>query len=163
METVIRVAIVYVFLMAALRFLGKREFGQLSPFDLVVLLMIPELVSQALVREDFSLTNAIVAVGATGEAPPLSVEEHIDVVKRVVAASAKRIPGIAGTGANSPREAIEQGLRVMDSAALSLCMDNDLPIIVFDVFAEDNIRRVAAGEPIGTVVRSRSSGGDDGD
>lgn len=62
METVIRVAVVYVFLMAALRFLGKREFGQLSPFDLVVLLMIPELVSQALVREDFSLTNAIVAV-----------------------------------------------------------------------------------------------------
>lgn len=62
METVIRVAVVYVFLMAGLRFLGKREFGQLSPFDLVVLLMIPELVSQSLVREDFSLTNAIIGV-----------------------------------------------------------------------------------------------------
>jgi uridylate kinase len=60
-------------------------------------------------------------------------------------------------------DALQRGLKVMDATALSLCMDNDLPIIVFDVFAEDNIRRVAAGERIGTVVRSRPSGGDDGD
>lgn len=52
-------------------------------------------------------TNGIVAVGTTGESPTLSVEEHIDVVKRVVARAAKRIPVIAGTGANSTREAIE--------------------------------------------------------
>jgi 4-hydroxy-tetrahydrodipicolinate synthase len=52
-------------------------------------------------------TNAIVAVGTTGESPTLSVEEHIDVVKCVVARAAKRIPVIAGTGANSTREAIE--------------------------------------------------------
>jgi 4-hydroxy-tetrahydrodipicolinate synthase len=52
-------------------------------------------------------TNAIVAVGTTGESPTLSVEEHIDVVKLVVARAAKRIPVIAGTGANSTREAIE--------------------------------------------------------
>lgn len=52
-------------------------------------------------------TNAIVAVGTTGESPTLSVEEHIDVVKRVVDHAAKRIPVIAGTGANSTREAIE--------------------------------------------------------
>ena len=64
MDTVIRVAIIYVFLMAAFRILGKREFGQLSSFDLVILLMIPELVSQSLTREDYSLTNAIVAVSA---------------------------------------------------------------------------------------------------
>jgi len=52
-------------------------------------------------------TNGIVAVGTTGESPTLSVEEHIAVVKRVVARAAKRIPIIAGTGANSTREAIE--------------------------------------------------------
>jgi 4-hydroxy-tetrahydrodipicolinate synthase len=52
-------------------------------------------------------TNGIVAVGTTGESPTLSVEEHIDVVKRVVARAAKRIPVIAGAGANSTREAIE--------------------------------------------------------
>ena len=52
-------------------------------------------------------TNAIVAVGTTGESPTLSVEEHIGVVKRVVARSAKRIPVIAGTGSNSTDEAID--------------------------------------------------------
>jgi uridylate kinase len=42
----------------------------------------------------------------------------------------------------------------MDATALSLCMDNGLPIVVFDVFTEGNIRRVISGEPIGTVVRA---------
>lgn len=62
METVVRVVLIYLFLMAALRVMGKREFSQLAPFELVTLLMIPELVAQALVREDFSVTNAIIAV-----------------------------------------------------------------------------------------------------
>lgn len=52
-------------------------------------------------------TSAIVAVGTTGESPTLSVEEHIGVVRHVVQRAAKRIPVIAGTGANSTREAIE--------------------------------------------------------
>jgi uridylate kinase len=60
-------------------------------------------------------------------------------------------------------DALQRGLKVMDATALSLCMDNDLPIIVFDVFADDSIRRVAAGEGIGTVVRAEARGGDDGD
>lgn len=62
METVLRVAIIYLFLMIALRIMGKREFGQLSPLELVSLLLIPEIVSQALLREDFSMTNAIIAI-----------------------------------------------------------------------------------------------------
>jgi 4-hydroxy-tetrahydrodipicolinate synthase len=62
-------------------------------------------------------TNAIVAVGTTGESPTLSVEEHIDVVKRVVARSARRIPVIAGTGANSTREAIELTQLAKDAGA----------------------------------------------
>jgi uridylate kinase len=48
-------------------------------------------------------------------------------------------------------EAIERGLRVMDTTALSLCMDNHLPILVFEL-ADRNIERVAAGERIGTLV-----------
>lgn len=52
-------------------------------------------------------TNAIVAVGTTGESPTLNVEEHIGVVRHIVERSAKRIPVIAGTGANSTAEAIE--------------------------------------------------------
>ena len=52
-------------------------------------------------------TDGIVAVGTTGESATLSVEEHIDVVKRVVAVARKRVPVIAGTGANSTTEAVE--------------------------------------------------------
>jgi uridylate kinase len=50
------------------------------------------------------------------------------------------------------REAIERGLRVMDSTALSLCMDNDLPIYVFNVADETNIDRIVCGERVGTLV-----------
>lgn len=50
------------------------------------------------------------------------------------------------------REAIERGLRVMDSTALSLCMDNGLPIYVFDMSDEGNIARVVSGERVGTLV-----------
>jgi uridylate kinase len=48
-------------------------------------------------------------------------------------------------------EAIERGLKIMDTTALSLCMDNNLSIHVFEL-AEGNIRRVAAGERVGTVI-----------
>ena len=47
---------------------------------------------------------------------------------------------------------LELGLEVMDSTALTLCMDNALPIIVFDMNVPANIRRVVHGEPIGTTV-----------
>ena len=59
---------------------------------------------------DFHLqegTNAIVAVGTTGESATLDVNEHIEVIRFVVRQVAGRIPVIAGTGANSTREAIE--------------------------------------------------------
>jgi uncharacterized membrane protein YcaP (DUF421 family) len=62
METVIRVAVVYFVLMFGFRLLGKRELSELSPFELVTLMIIPEIVSQALVREA-SLTNALVGLG----------------------------------------------------------------------------------------------------
>jgi uridylate kinase len=52
------------------------------------------------------------------------------------------------------QEAIEQRLAVMDSTALSLCMDNTLPIHVFNMDDERNIDRVVSGERVGTVVRS---------
>ncbi|MEQ7917658.1 4-hydroxy-tetrahydrodipicolinate synthase [Xanthomonas sp. WHRI 1810A] len=59
---------------------------------------------------DFHLqegTNAIVAVGTTGESATLDVNEHIEVIRRVVQQVNGRIPVIAGTGANSTREAVE--------------------------------------------------------
>jgi uridylate kinase len=49
-------------------------------------------------------------------------------------------------------EAIERRLAVMDSTALSLCMDNSLPIHVFNMDDEGNIQRIVSGERVGTVV-----------
>ncbi|MEI6857449.1 UMP kinase [Psychrilyobacter sp.] len=49
-------------------------------------------------------------------------------------------------------EVIVQGLKVMDTAAISLCMDNDLPILVFDSLVDGNIKKAVFGEVIGTTV-----------
>ena len=51
-------------------------------------------------------------------------------------------------------EVMNRGLKVMDSTAITFCMDNDLPIIVFDVSTPGNIRRALIGEAIGTLVSS---------
>jgi uridylate kinase len=50
-------------------------------------------------------------------------------------------------------EVIEKGLKVMDTTAISLCMDNQVPIIVFDVRKPGNMKRVVCGAKIGTMVR----------
>jgi len=50
------------------------------------------------------------------------------------------------------RQVIEQDLRVMDLTAITMCMDHDLPIQVFDVFTEGNLERVVRGETLGTTV-----------
>ncbi|AYC29270.1 UMP kinase [Paenisporosarcina cavernae] len=50
-------------------------------------------------------------------------------------------------------DVISQGLQVMDSTASTLCMDNDIPLIVFSIMEEGNIKRAVSGEAIGTVVR----------
>lgn len=50
-------------------------------------------------------------------------------------------------------EVIQQGLQVMDSTASTLCMDNDIPLVVFSIMENGNIKRAVQGEKIGTVVR----------
>jgi uridylate kinase len=50
-------------------------------------------------------------------------------------------------------DVLNRGLKAMDSTAITLCMDNGLPIVMFDLLAEGNVRSILAGEPIGTVVR----------
>jgi uridylate kinase len=54
-------------------------------------------------------------------------------------------------------EVINRRLEVMDSTAITFCMDNDLPIIVFDVSTPGNIRRALSGEPIGTLVSTKEA------
>jgi len=53
-------------------------------------------------------------------------------------------------------EVLNRRLQVMDSTAITFCMDNELPIIVFDVSAPGNIHRALLGEPIGTLVSSET-------
>jgi uridylate kinase len=49
-------------------------------------------------------------------------------------------------------EVLSKRLRALDSTAVSLCMDNDMPILVFDINGEGNISRAALGEPVGTLI-----------
>jgi uridylate kinase len=53
-------------------------------------------------------------------------------------------------------EVLNRGIEVMDNTALTLCMDNGIPIIVFDLLKEGNIERVVLGEEIGTLVGARA-------
>lgn len=73
------------------------------------------------------------------------VDGVLDADPRVVP-DARLIPRI------SHMEAIERGLKVMDTTALTLCMDNNLPIFVFNMSDDRNIRRLLDGERIGTMV-----------
>lgn len=62
MEAVLRVVVMYLVIVVGLRLLGKREFGQLSPLELVTLLLIPEIVSNGIQGNHYSITHAIVGV-----------------------------------------------------------------------------------------------------
>ena len=55
-------------------------------------------------------------------------------------------------------EVLKRGLTVMDATAISLCMENRLPILVFDLRKEGNIKRALLGEPIGTLVQDAPAG-----
>ncbi len=61
-------------------------------------------------------------------------------------AAAQRLPR------TTYRDVLARGLQVMDSTAISLCMDNGLPIIVFDLTRSGNIKRIVLGEPVGSIV-----------
>lgn len=54
-------------------------------------------------------------------------------------------------------DVLNKGLKVMDTTAISLAMDNGLPIVVFNMETEGNIQRVLSGEPVGTIVRGEQS------
>ena len=73
-------------------------------------------------------------------------------VEGVYTADPRKVPDAKFIESISHREAIEQQLQVMDVTALSLCMDNGLPIHVFNMDDEGNIDRIVCGERVGTVV-----------
>jgi uridylate kinase len=81
----------------------------------------------------------VILMGKNGVEGVYSADPRVD-------PSAEFIPEI------SAREALNRGLRVMDSTALSLCMDNHVPIHVFDMNGEGNLERIVSGDRVGTLV-----------
>jgi uridylate kinase len=73
-------------------------------------------------------------------------------VEGVFTADPNKDPSAEFIAEISAREALQRGLKVMDSTALSLCMDNGLPIYVFNMNDERNIERIVSGERVGTLV-----------
>jgi uridylate kinase len=53
-------------------------------------------------------------------------------------------------------DVLNKDLKVMDSTAITLCMDNNMDIVVFDMFEAGNIAKVVAGETIGTLVTKKA-------
>ena len=51
-------------------------------------------------------------------------------------------------------EILKKGLKVMDATSISLCMEGNIPIVVFDLFEKGNMEKVIRGEKVGTIVRS---------
>jgi uridylate kinase len=93
-----------------------------------------------------------------------ALEIHADVilmakhgVEGVFDADPSQVPDAKFIPEITHRQAIERDLRVMDSTALSLCMDNGLPICVFNMVDEENIDRVISGERVGTIVSNDGS------
>ena len=74
-------------------------------------------------------------------------------VDGVYSADPKKDPNAVKLPHLSYIDVLKKGLQVMDATATSLCMDNNLPIIVFDLTTEGNIKKVIAGEEIGTIVQ----------
>ena len=88
-----------------------------------------------------------------------AMEIHAEVILK-----ATKVDGIYSADPNKDKNAIklpsltylevlQRGLQVMDATATSLCMDNNLPMIIFDMTCRDNIKKVVLGEQIGTIVR----------
>ena len=74
------------------------------------------------------------------------------VVDGIFTADPRKDPGATMYTTITHAEALEKGLKVADSTAFSLCMDNNMPIIVFNLLTEGNIARAVRGERIGTLV-----------
>jgi uridylate kinase len=92
-----------------------------------------------------------------------AMEIHADVLLKatkvdgVYTDDPKKNPGATKFRTLSYLDVLKKNLKVMDSTAISLCMDNELPIVVFDLTARGNVRRVVMGEEIGTTVGRRNA------
>jgi uncharacterized membrane protein YcaP (DUF421 family) len=111
-DVVIRTAIVYLFLVVALRLAGKREIGRLSILDLIVLLVIADAVQNAMVGENTSLAGGLVAAGT------------LVVLDRLIKLGADRSPRLRNLLESEPRLLVRDG-RVLHKALREEGVDED--------------------------------------
>jgi uridylate kinase len=79
-------------------------------------------------------------------------------VDGVYSADPEKVPNAEFLPEITYLQALERGLRVMDATAISLCMDNHLPIVVFNLRRQGNIKRIVLGETVGSWVRLAQTG-----
>jgi uridylate kinase len=79
-------------------------------------------------------------------------------VDGVFTADPRKVPDAELLSEVTYQQVLERDLKFMDAAAISLCRDNGLPIVIFNLEREGNIRRVVVGERVGSVVRARLGG-----
>ncbi len=90
-----------------------------------------------------------------------ALEIHAEVVLMAKAvdgvydADPRKVPDATMFTEITHREVVERGLQVADATAFTLCMDNKMPIIVFNLLVDGNIARAVLGEPIGTLVSTK--------
>jgi uncharacterized membrane protein YcaP (DUF421 family) len=113
-DVAIRTAIIYVVLIAGLRIAGKREVGQLSIFDLIVLLVVADAVQNAMVGENATLAGGIVAAITL-----LSLDKILNVVT-------ERVPRVRKLLEGEARELIRDGVVLEDALRKEGIDDDDL-------------------------------------
>ena len=96
-EIVLRTAVIYAALLAGLRLTGKRQIGQMAPFDLVVILLIANAVQNAMVGPDTSLVGGLISAGV------------LLAINLIVAGSRDRIPGLRRALEGQPAVLISDG------------------------------------------------------
>lgn len=150
LESIIRPIIVYLFLLIAIRLFGKRELGSMTPFDLIVLLTISNVLQNAMIGPDNSLTGGLIG-GTT-----------IFVANAILARLTYRFPSIAWLAQGHPTVLIENGIILQQNLAHELVSLEDLREGLsknqVDMDTELATVRRAELEPDGSVTVTRNLG-----
>ena len=121
-------------------FLKRLRSKQVTPFDMPAIDINPLTFDD--VKRKFIETSK--AVG--GQVIEAAASDDLSAIIRKAYPNAKRFEKLAYI------DILNKGLAVMDATATSLCMENNIPMVVFNIDVHENIARAAFGEPIGTTV-----------
>jgi uncharacterized membrane protein YcaP (DUF421 family) len=140
LEIVARTALVYIALLAALRIAGKRELGQMTPFDLVVVLLISEAAQNAMIGGDSSVTGGLIAVGVLMGG------------NYAVAAATDRVPRLRELLESEPTVLVRDG-RLLNDAMLAEGLNEEEIMTAVRAHGLEELEsvRLAVLEPDGSI------------